>query len=82
MAEAKLMTFAEQLQAARNAAGLSQSQAALAIGRSSSTLRKWEQSVNTPHPQIQALALAALKSANRAKRKAENAAGVARAGKD
>ncbi len=64
--------FAEQLQAARNAAGLSQSQAALAIGRSASTYRKWEQGVNVPHPTIQAAALAALKSAKRRSRKAEN----------
>ena len=68
------MTFAEQLQDARNAAGLSQSQAALAIGRSASTYRKWEQGVNTPHAQIQALALAALKSSKRKSRKAENKA--------
>jgi len=67
------MSFADQLQAARNAAGLSQSQAALAIGRSASTYRKWEQNVNVPHPTIQAVALAALKSAKRPKRKAENA---------
>lgn len=66
------MIFSEQLQVARNAAGLSQSQAALAIGRSVKTLRNWEQGVNTPHAQIQALALAALKSAKRPKRKAEN----------
>lgn len=66
------MSFAEQLQAARNAAGLSQSQAALAMGRPVSTLRKWEQGVNVPHPTIQAVALAALKSAKRPERKAEN----------
>jgi len=72
--------FAEQLQAARNAAGLSQSQAALAIGRSASTYRKWEQGVNTPHAQIQALALEALKSAKLPKRKAENDLALARAG--
>lgn len=65
------MTFAEQLQAARISARLSQSQAALAIGRSASTLRKWEQGVNTPHSQIQALALSALKAAKRKSRKAE-----------
>lgn len=64
------MIFSEQLQAARNAAGLSQSQAALAIGRSASTLRKWEQGVNVPHATIQAVALAALKSAKRPKRNA------------
>lgn len=67
------MIFAEQLQAARIAAGLSQSQAALAIGRSASTYRKWEQGVNVPHPTIQAVALQSLKSAKRPKRKAENA---------
>lgn len=67
------MTFAEQLQAARAASGLSQSQAALAIGRPASTLRKWEQGVNVPHAQIQALALAALKSKKRTKKQAENA---------
>ena len=67
------MTFAEQLQAARAASGLSQSQAALAIGRSVRTLQAWEQGVNTPHAQIQALALAALKSAKRKSRKSENA---------
>lgn len=66
------MTFAEQLQTARSAAGLSQSQAALAIGRPASTLRKWEQGVNVPHAQIQALALAALKSKKRTKKQAEN----------
>jgi DNA-binding transcriptional regulator YiaG len=66
------MTFAEQLQAARAASGLSQSQAALAIGRPASTLRKWEQGVNVPHAQIQALALAALKSKKRPKKQAEN----------
>lgn len=66
------MTFAEQLQAARAASGLSQSQAALAIGRPASTLRKWEQGVNTPHAQIQALALASLKSKKRTKKQAEN----------
>ena len=57
------MSFTEQLQAARNAAGLSQSQAALAMGRPVSILRKWEQGVNVPHPTIQAVALAALKKA-------------------
>jgi transcriptional regulator with XRE-family HTH domain len=66
------MTFAKQLQAARAAAGLSQSQAALAIGRSVRTLQAWEQSVNVPHAQIQALALAALKSVNSTKKQAEN----------
>ena len=66
------MTFAEQLQTARSAAGLSQSQAALAIGRPASTLRKWEQGVNVPHAQIQTLALAALKSKKRTKKQAEN----------
>jgi len=75
------MTFAAQLQAARNAAVLSQSQAAIAIGRSASTLRKWEQGVNTPHAQIQSLALAALKSAKRPKRKAENIENQATASK-
>lgn len=54
------MTFAAQLQAARAALGLSQSQAALAIGRSASTFRKWEQGVNVPHPQIQELVLKSL----------------------
>ncbi len=72
------MTFAEQLQAARNAAGLSQSQAALAMGRPASTLRKWEQGVNVPHATIQAVALAALKSVKRKSRKAENAGHLAR----
>jgi len=66
------MTFAEQLQAARAASGLSQSQAALAIGRPASTVRKWEQGVNVPHAQIQALALAALKPKKRPKKQAES----------
>ena len=68
------MTFAEQLQAARNAAGLSQSQAALAIGRSASTYRKWEQGVNTPHAQIQALALQAMKSSSGTPAKSKSSA--------
>jgi len=42
------MTFATQLQSARAASGLSQSQAALAIGRSKSTVQKWEQAENAP----------------------------------
>jgi len=67
------MIFAEQLQAARAASGLSQSQAALAIGRPASTLRKWEQAVNVPHATIQAAALATLKSSKRKSRKSENA---------
>lgn len=66
------MTFAAQLQAARAASGLSQSQAAITIGRPASTLRKWEQSVNTPHAQIQALVLSALKAVKRTKKQAEN----------
>lgn len=66
------MTFAEQIQNTRAASGLSQSQAALAIGRPASTLRKWEQGVNVPHAQIQALALKALKSSKRTKKQAEN----------
>jgi len=74
-------TFAEQLQAARAASGLSQSQAAIAIGRSASTLRHWEQAVNVPHPTIQAAALQALKSAKRKSRKAENASDQATASK-
>jgi len=72
------MTFAEQLQSARAASGLSQSQAALAIGRSVRTLQAWEQSVNTPHAQIQALALAALKAGKRKSRKSENDPALAR----
>ena len=72
MEKGQLMTFSEQLQAARSAAGLSQSQAALAMGRSVRTLQAWERAANTPHAQIQALALAALKSAKRKSRKAEN----------
>jgi DNA-binding transcriptional regulator YiaG len=71
------MTFAAQLQADRAASGLSQSQAALAIGRPASTLRKWEQAVNVPHATIQAAALAALKSSKRKSRKSENAFDVA-----
>ncbi len=67
-----MMIFSEQLQTARAAVGLSQSQAALAMGRSASTLRKWEQAVNVPHATIQAAALSALKSTKRPKRKAEN----------
>ena len=63
------MSFAADFQAARVAAGLSQSQAAVAMGRSASTLRKWEQGVNTPHAQIQALALAAMTPAKRRSRK-------------
>jgi DNA-binding transcriptional regulator YiaG len=66
------MTFAKQLQAARAASGLSQSQAALAIGRSVRTLQAWEQGVNVPHATIQAAALAALKSSKRKSRKSEN----------
>lgn len=66
------MTFAEQLQTARSVAGLSQSQAALAIGRPASTLRKWEQGVNVPHATIQAAALKSLKSKKRTKKQAEN----------
>jgi DNA-binding transcriptional regulator YiaG len=66
------MTFAKQLQAARAAAGLSQSQAALAIGRSVRTLQAWEQAVNVPHPTIQAAALSAVKSAKPPKKQAEN----------
>jgi len=66
------MTFAAQLQAARAASGLSQSQAALAIGRSVRTLQAWEQAVNVPHATIQAAALAALKSSKRKSRKSEN----------
>jgi DNA-binding transcriptional regulator YiaG len=66
------MNFAEQLQAARAASGLSQSQAALAIGRSVRTLQAWEQAVNVPHAQIQALALIALKASKRKSRKSEN----------
>ena len=54
------MTFAEQLRAARAATGLSQSQAALAMGRSVRTLQAWEQGRNVPHPTIQAAAFAAL----------------------
>ena len=75
------MTFAQQLQAARAASGLSQSQAALAIGRPASTLRKWEQAVNVPHATIQAAALAALKSSKRKSRKSENDPALARATK-
>ena len=52
------MTFAEQLRAARAATGISQSQAALAIGRSVRTLQAWEQGRNVPHPTIQAAAIA------------------------
>jgi DNA-binding transcriptional regulator YiaG len=66
------MTFAEQLQSARAASGLSQSQAALAIGRSVRTLQAWEQAVNVPHATIQSAALAALKSSKRKSRKSEN----------
>lgn len=67
------MTFAEQLQSARIAADFSQSQAAIAIGRSVRTLQNWERGANTPHAQIQALTLAALKPAKRRSRKSENA---------
>ena len=62
------MTFAEQLQAARNAAGLSQSQAALplisaGILGSVRTLQNWElgRGENLPAPK-QVAALAALRA--------------------
>lgn len=68
------MTFAEQFQAARAASGLSQSQAALAIGRSVRTLQNWERAANTPHSTIQAASLAALRSPKRPrKQKGQNA---------
>lgn len=54
------MTFPEQLKSARAAAGLSQVQAAKLTARSVSTLRKWEQGVNTPHATIQAAILGGL----------------------
>jgi len=50
------------------------------MGRPASTLRKWEQGVNVPHPTIQAAALAAMKSAKRKSRKAENASDQATEG--
>lgn len=66
------MTFAEQLQTARAAADLSQSQAAAVIQRSVKTLQNWEQGANTPHAQIQVLVLSTLKAAKRKSRKVEN----------
>jgi len=56
------MIFANQLQTARAAARLTQSQAAARMQRSASTLRKWEQGINTPHQTIQAAVLAALQT--------------------
>jgi DNA-binding transcriptional regulator YiaG len=55
-----MTTFSEKLKAARAAAGLSQSKAAIVLNRSASTLRHWEQSVNAPHPVIQAHTLSTL----------------------
>jgi transcriptional regulator with XRE-family HTH domain len=64
------MSFASELQAAREVATLSQSAAALAIGRSVRTLQNWERGANTPHATIQAAALRKLKKAR--SRKGQN----------
>jgi transcriptional regulator with XRE-family HTH domain len=47
------MKFNEQLKTARKAAGLTQAQVALKVGRPLPTIRKWEQSGATPDPAIQ-----------------------------
>lgn len=66
--------FAAELQTARESAALSQSAAALAIGRSVRTLQNWERGANTPHATIQAVALAALRKPKKARsRKGQNA---------
>lgn len=76
------MTFAEQLQAARNAAGLSQSQAALPLIEaqiigSVRTLQNWEAGRGETLPAYkQAAALAALRPTKKARsRKGQNAVG-------
>jgi len=67
------MSFASDLQTAREAAALSQSAAALAIGRSVRTLQNWERGANTPHSTIQEAALAALRKPKKARsRKGQN----------
>jgi len=48
------MKFHKHLKAARKAAGLTQAQAALKVGRPLPTIRKWEQGGATPDPAVQA----------------------------
>jgi len=44
------MTFAEHIKAARESLGMTQSQLAVALGISQSTIEKWESGIRRPRP--------------------------------